>query len=260
MTCELTQITNAFYNIRGSFKIAGVIDIGTHASLVQLQNGRFVFLDAYTLTEKVAGQVAELTDDGKDIEAIINLHPFHTLHVQAMHERYPQAKLFGTTRHLKMLPDLPWKRELTESEEMHALYANDFDFSVPAGVDFISTNQNLHFSSVLARHRDSKTIHVDDTLMVIRLPLPMRLLGHRELVSFHPTLAKTLEPHAGAADEFRQWASHLALDWSDTENLCAAHSATLTLDGDSGDSIAQRINAALEKVERKLVAHENRYG
>ena len=36
-----------------------------------------------------------------------------------------------------------------------------------AGVDFISDREVIHFSSVLALHRNSNTLHVDDTLMVV---------------------------------------------------------------------------------------------
>ncbi|NNC55581.1 MAG: hypothetical protein HKO07_07665, partial [Pseudomonadales bacterium] len=146
----MINVADNFWNIRGSFKVGGVLDIGTQCSLVRLANGRFVFLDAYTLSDEVAAEVASLTDNGASIDAIINLHPFHTLHVAAMHERYPNAQLYGTRRHIERLPELPWQPELCESAELRAHFAEDFDFSIPAGVDFISANPNLHFSSVLA--------------------------------------------------------------------------------------------------------------
>jgi hypothetical protein len=41
----------------------------------------------------------------------------------------------------------------TEDPELHAQFAEDFEFSVPRGVDFISANENVHFSSVLVLHR-----------------------------------------------------------------------------------------------------------
>ena len=69
------------------------------------------------------------------------------------------------------------------------MFEENFEFSIPRGVDFISANENVHFSSVLALHRASRTIHVDDTLMYVRLPLPMRVLGFRDLLSFHPTIS-----------------------------------------------------------------------
>jgi hypothetical protein len=199
-----------------------------------------------------------LTNNVADVDAIINLHPFHTIHVEAMHKQYPDARLYGTRRHHQKFPGLPWQAELTESAECAALFADDLEFSIPAGVDFISANENLHFSSVLAYHQTSKTIHSDDTLMY--LPLP-GLLGKLKKpdVSFHMTLAKTLEKRAGAAQEFRDWAIQLSEQWRAAENLCAAHSASLLGANNSADSIAMRIRSALQKVEKTLNAHEKRY-
>ena len=76
-------------------------------------------------------------------------------------------------------------------------------------VDFISANENVHFSSVLVLHRASKTIHVDDTLMYVRLPRMMGAFGLTDVMSFHPTLPKALEKRAGAARDFRDWTEEL---------------------------------------------------
>ena len=259
MSEKIIKIADDFWNIRGEFKIAGVLNIGTHASLVRRANGRFLLLDAYTLNSALKAEVDALTNYGADIEAIINLHPFHTIHVAGMHAQYPNARLYGTLRHHQKFPDLAWQPELTESAECAALFADDLEFAIPAGVDFISTNEHLHFSSVLAYHKTSKTIHSDDTLMY--LPLP-GLLGKlkKPSVSFHMTLAKTLEKRAGAAQHFRDWATQLSERWAAAENLCAAHSATLLGVDNSADSIAMRILSALQKVEKTLIAHEKNYG
>ena len=259
MSEKILKISDDFWNIRGDFKIGGVLNIGTHASLVRRGNGKFVLLDAYTLQGEVKEQIDALSKDGDDIEAIINLHPFHTVHVQKAHEQYPNAKLYGTQRHIEKFPDLDWQPELTESAACADLFAADFDFSVPAGVDFISSNEHLHFSSVLAYHRASKTIHSDDTLMYIQLP---GLLGKaiKPEIKFHMTLSKTLERRAGAAKDFRAWVTRLADQWSDAENLCAAHSAVLLGSENDSASIADRILTALQKVEKTLQLHEKKFG
>ena len=44
--------------------------------------------------------------------------------------------------------DLPWEAACRAAVELPALYADDFDFSVPAGVDFVPTNETIHFSTV----------------------------------------------------------------------------------------------------------------
>jgi hypothetical protein len=177
-----------------------------------------------------------------------------------MHERFPHAKLYGTARHVSRFPELPWEALRTEDPELHAMFADDFEFSVPRGVDFISANENIHFSSVLVLHRASKTIHVDDTFMYVRFPKMMRLLRLKDSLSFHPTLAKALEKRAGAAQDFRDWAAELAERWRNAENLCAAHTATLTSRENSGASVHTRVVRALANVERTLAAHQRKHG
>ena len=259
MSEHILKISDDFWNIRGDFKIGGILNIGTHASLVRRVNGKFVMLDAYTLRGDVKKQIDVISNSGGDIEAIINLHPFHTVHVEKAHQQYPSARLYGTQRHLDKFPDLPWQPELTESDECAALFADDFEFSIPAGVDFISDNEHLHFSSVLAYHKASKTIHSDDTLMYLQLPGLLGKLKNPE-ITFHMTLSKTLEKRAGAAKDFRAWAVQLAEQWSDAENLCAAHLAALLGRENQSASIASRILAALQNVEKTLQTHQKKYG
>jgi len=258
MTDRILQIADDFWNIRGEFKIGGVLNIGTHASLVKRANGQFVLLDAYTLQGEVKEQVDALTNNGALLEAIINLHPFHTVHVTRVYQQYPNARLYGTQRHVSRFPELPWEPELTESAECAALFADDFEFSVPAGVDFISSNEHLHFSSVLAYHKASKTIHADDTLMYLRLPGLLGKIKPPE-VAFHMTLAKTLQRRPDAAAEFRSWARQLARQWGAAENLCAAHSAALLGNENHAQPIARRILAALQNVEKTLRCHEKKF-
>lgn len=259
MGSKVIQIADNFWNIRGSFKIAGVIDIGTQVSLVKLAIGKYVFLDSYTLDGSVLEKVNGLTRDGKDVAAVLNLHPFHTVHVKWMHEQFPDAKHYGTARHLEQFPELQWQATCTEDPATHEKFASDFEFSVPRGVDFISDDEKLHFSSVLAFHPASQTIHVDDTLMYIRLPLLLRFFGLPDAVSFHPTLASVLEKREGAVHDFRQWANELVDNWQNAKHLCAAHTATL-VSKDQQISIGERIIEALEKVEPKLEKHERKYG
>jgi hypothetical protein len=258
MTDKIIKIADDFWNIRGEFRVFGVLNIGTQASLVKLGNGKFVLLDAYTFNTGIKSQVDQLTNNGADIEAIINLHPFHTIHVGKAHAYYPNAKLYGTQRHIDKFPNLPWQKELTNSSEFASLFSDDFAFSVPRGVDFISSNEHLHFSSVLAYHISSKTIHVDDTLMYLKLPGLLGMLKSPEL-GFHLTLSKTLERRKGAADDFRLWVAELAEQWSDAEVLCAAHSDTLIVKNKS-PSIAAMIMTALQKEEKTLAQHQRKYG
>ncbi|MFT5897636.1 MAG: hypothetical protein ACI97K_000270 [Glaciecola sp.] len=257
MTDKILKISDDFWNIRGEFRVFGLLNIGTQASLVKRGNGKFVLLDAYTLQNDIKQQVDSLTNNGADIEAIINLHPFHTIHVEQTHADYPNAKLYGTKRHLDKFPNLPWQTELSNSNEFAALFSDDFEFSVPRGVDFIANNEHLHFASVLAYHLASKTIHVDDTLMFLKLPGLLGVLKSPE-VSFHMTLSRTLERRKGAADDFRLWVAQIAEQWSDAEVLCAAHSQTLIVRNES-PSIAAMIMTALKREELTLRRHQNQF-
>ncbi|MFK7985059.1 MAG: hypothetical protein AB8I08_03435 [Sandaracinaceae bacterium] len=258
------ELGNGFYNCRGSYKIRGLIELGTQCSLVRRSNGEWVFLDTYTLDDATRAWVEEKTGGPDKVSAILNLHPFHTMHTEAMHNQFPSARLYGTDRHIARFADLAWQPERTESEALHALFADDFDFSVPPGVHFVPDNENLHFASVLAIHRASKTLHVDDTLLQVRIPWFLRwwpsLWGTRELTRFHPTLAKVLEERPGAVSAFREWAADLVERCGDVENLVAAHSRVLRPKRDGGPPIKVRVAAAFANVEKTLAAHHAVHG
>jgi hypothetical protein len=255
---NVIEVSKDFWNIRGSYKIRGVVDIGTHASLVRRASGKLVLLDACGLSDDAREWMKRLTRDGEDLEAVLHLHPFHTVHVRAANALFPQAKLYGTARHVSMFGDLPWESLRTEDAELHRAFADDLEFSVPRGVDFVSRDPNLHFASVLAVHRASKTLHVDDTLIYMRLPLLFRLFGV-DVTRLHPTLAKVLEPRPDAVSEFRAWTRELLELVEGVDNLCAAHSATLLARKNKGDSVRARVGAAVEKAEGVLAAHARKH-
>lgn len=256
---HVVTVGDGFWNLRGALKLGGVINIGTHASLVRRQNGRYLILDACKLEPDARELVDRETDGGERIDAVLHLHPFHTLFAASLHEIYPKAKVYGTARHRERCPTVPWQAETTDQPSLHELFADDLDFMVPRGVDFIPTNQNLHFSSVLAFHRASKTLHVDDTLNYIRLPWPIRVFK-RDHLSFHPSLAQVLERRAGAARDFRAWTQELLERTRSVENLVAAHMSTLVGRAPDGPALAERIEIAVRAVDGKLAAHERRWG
>lgn len=258
MADNIIQTHKDFWNIRGSFRIGNMVDIGTHASLIRKDDGRFIMLDSYVPKGSVFKQMKELTKDGALLDAVINVHPFHTVHCAEIAAMFPNAKHYGTARHHRLLPAIPWQDELVEESACQDLFADCLEFSIPAGVEFISANENLHFSSVLVMHKESGTIHVDDTLMAISLPAPLKLLGLADRVEFHPTLAATLENRAGAAADFSAWAEGLAESWGDATGICAAHSMARTdlSEGEAG----KLIKGALSRVAPILKLHQLRNG
>lgn len=258
MADQLIQVDHDFWNIRGSFRIGGVVDIGTQASLIRLQSGRFILLDSYGLKGKVRDAVMALTDQGRAVEAILNLHPFHTVHCEQMHRDFPGAALYGSDRHVKLFPNLPWRDLRVDDPELHAQFEGELEFSIPRGVDFISDNDAIHFSSVMAYHVPSLALHVDDTLMVMNMPAPLKLVGIPYRLSFHPTLAQALEKRAGATEDFDVWASDIATRWGSAAHICAAHTgAKLNLsEGEAGEAIRY----ALKRTRPTLAKHKRKYG
>ena len=252
MADHILKLAHDFWNVRGSFRVRGLpLNVGTHTSLVRRPSGRFLLLDSYGWSDEVDAEIRAQTEDGAAIEAILNLHPFHTVHVQSVHERFPHAALYGTDRHVDRKPDLPWQPERTNDPALHERFADTLEFTVPRGVPLVHGNPQIHFSSVLAYHPSSRALHVDDTLNWVPL------LGW---LRFHNTLAKALEPRAGAVGEFRAWSAELLRRWPDIEHLCAAHVAALPADKNRGPSIAERIQKARVAAERTLRRHERRYG
>ena len=260
MSQNIIEVSRDFWNIRGSYRIAGLLNVGTQASLVRLGDGRWVLLDTCDFDAPTLAVIDEATNSGENLAAVLNLHPFHTLHVKAFHNRYPTTALYGTARHRERLSDLPWEEEETSSEALHQRFADDFAFSVPRGVDLISANENVHFSSVLAFHRSSKTIHSDDTFNYMGNSGMLRFTPLADTVSFHPTLSKALEKRPGAARDFRDWASMLIEHWRSAQNLCAAHTAALIGRKNPDDPLRDRLVDALAAVEQTLSKHEDEYG
>lgn len=257
MNRPVIEVDDGFWNLRGSFKLGGIVELGTHMSLVRLASGRYLALDACNLVPETRALIDEKTRGGEDLEAVLHLHPFHTLHARSLHKLYPRAKLYGTARHHEQLADLPWEALKTEDLALHAHFAADLDFTVPRGVDLVTPDPKVHFSSVLAIHRPTQTLHVDDTIMYVPLPGPLRLFAH-DLTRFHPALSGALRRERGATDAFRSWARELIERAATIRNLCAAHTSTLLARENKGLPIAERIEDALRRVEGTLRAHERK--
>jgi len=252
----MDQLTPDYWMVRGTFRIGGVLNVGTQMSLVRKKDGRFVLIDSYDDPEDLA-LIERETDGGKAIDAIINVHPFHTIHCRALHNRFPDAELIGTARHVRLFPDLPWSPDLIEMPETQERFSSDFAFTIPDGVDFVCQDESVHVGSVMVRHHASRIIHVDDTLNVFRPPAFLRPVLPHPRLRFHPMLGKALQKRAGAADEFERWAKGLAERWADTPVVCAAHSMVHRL---GPEEFAQEVGDALKAAGPALARHRRTYG
>lgn len=252
----MKQLAESFWNFRGSFKVASIIDVGTHMSLVRKADGRFILIDSYNVTGADRDALLSLTDNGLAIDTIINVHPFHTLHCSAAHELAPHAKLYGTRRHREQASELPWEDDVIEQPSTQSRFG-DLGFSAPAGLDLVSADDSVHASSVLVRHRPSGIVHVDDTLMVLAVPGPLGRILPQSRLRFHTTLAKALQRRPGAANDFTAWAQSLAREWATTRIVCAAHSAVRQLEP-GGWHV--ELTHALSAVRKTLDHHRARFG
>ena len=253
----MQQLASNFWTFRGDLKVAKVINLGTHMSLVRRTNGTFLLLDSYDLDDGDRDALLSLTDGGRAIEAVLNVHPFHTLHCAAIHALLPHARLFGTRRHHRQAPDLPWEAEFIEDTATRDAFAEDLAFSVPEGVDFVCGDDSVHVASVLVRHRQSGIVHVDDTINVLAAPGLIGKLLPQSKLKFHPQLSKALQKRPGAADDYARWARDLADEWAGTPVVCAAHSSIRKLPRDGWRS---EVLKALATVETTLSKHRNEHG
>ena len=253
----IKHLADDFWNIRGDFRIAKILNVGTHMSLVRRPNGKFLLIDSYELDKEGLEALKALTDGGTQIEAVLNVHPFHTVHCAFVDELLPHARLIGTRRHHRIQPDLQWDKALIEDAATQAEFSDVLDFSIPAGVDFISKDESVHVGSVLVRHRASGIVHVDDTLNAFDLPsLVQKVVGERAL-RFHPKLADGLEKRAGAAGDYAAWARRLGRDWADSPIVCTAHNSIFKL---SGATFADAMTDALAHASDTLSKHHQTYG
>ena len=246
MADKLYDLGAGFWNIQGSFRLGGIIDIGTQCSLVRLHSGKFVFLDSYGLTDSVRAQVMALTNNGQDVEAVLNLHPFHTVHCVQMTKDFPQATFYGSERHPKHVPQVQWSDDLVESKAVVERYP-ELEFSLPEGICYISPNEKVHAGSLLAYHPASKSLHVDDTFMSPPTKLLKAVLPELML---HPTTKKALKNEPNAGKHYCDWATQLAHQWRNTHNFCAAHSGLVKFEvGGFEKALLKAINKARPKLE-----------
>lgn len=220
MKDKIYDLGAGFWSIRGSFIKNGILDIGVQCALVKLSSGRFIFLDSYTLTDDVREQIMTLTNDGQDVEAVLNVHPFHTVHCEQMAKDFPQATFYGSRRHPKQAPNVQWSNDLVESDAVAERYP-ELELSLPKGIYYIAPNESVHASSLLVFHPASLSIYVDDTF---EIP-PSKLINTVQAdLGLHPTTLQALKDEPNAGKEYCDWATKLAHEWRDVRYFCGAHS------------------------------------
>lgn len=238
------EIGPGFWNLRSSLTfVFGMVDIGTHASLIRMNNGRFLLIDTVAFTSKALRELNELTQNGTLIDAVIGTHPFHTMFFPACAQIFPNLRYIGTPRHLKR-GGLKWSGNILE--ELRTWEDQGVFMRVPAGADIVTPAESNHFSCVHVFHAPSRTIHVDDTIMFFDKPgFALRCLGkHQGKMEFWD-LDKGLEPNENAPAQFKAFIQSLIDDW-DFANIVAAHTGN-------------RIGGAKEQLRQTLAGAEGKF-
>jgi len=244
---SVLEVGTRFWNIRGHFKIAhGLVDIGTHMSIIGIRNGRYLIVDTIPLDDSLKQQIDQLTDYGNKIEAVLATHPFHTLSFPGFYRAYPNVPYYGTPRHLRIQPEIKWAGDLNDCQT-RSLWSPEIEMRIPDGAEFVAPvpEKTNHFSSVFVFHSDSRVIHVDDTIFIANQPgFLMKIAGFRHGdMSFHPTIkGNGLFPTPEAPYQFRDFIAGVIRDW-DFDIICAAH-------------MGNRIGGAKQQLQDLLVRAE----
>lgn len=126
------------------------VEIGTHMSIIQLRNGNFLIIDTVAMNDKLTNELNHLTANGTKIEAVIAVHPFHTLAYSAFHKMYPNVKYYGTPRHLRKITEIKWAGQL-DGDENKALLTKwdpEVEFRIPDG--------NLKLQKIIIKARTNE--------------------------------------------------------------------------------------------------------
>jgi hypothetical protein len=253
MTTEfkhLKCVGENFWNLRSSLVMFRFVDIGTHMSFIRLSTGKFLVIDCIDLSNKaVKREVDTLTENGSLIEAVLGVHPFHTLFFPAFQQLYPNAGYYGTPRHLRNFVDMKWSGSLGDEATRCLWEAEEVFLRIPDGAEFeFPPAEDVHFSSVVVFHAHSKTLHVDDTINYFHgAGWVLRLLGKKDNLMEFWSLEKGLDHTPESPRMFKAWVEHIIHDW-DFDNICAAHNNNKI--GDAKRLLEEALHTAQPEFDR----------
>lgn len=226
MSNHFIEVAPGFWNARATFRIKVFVNIGTHMSLVRLSTGKFLVLDTLPLTPELKAELDTLTNVGRDIEAVVATHPFHSIYFPDFYRAYPNVPYYGTPRHLRNQPHIPWAGDVNTCDVRNK-WSPEVEMRIPAGAEFVAPvpEKSNHFNCVFVYHRASRTLHVDDTIMYSPDPNFLLRLGgfKKDGMIFHITLKSVGLHHTPEAPfQFRDFIFGVLRDW-DFDNICTAH-------------------------------------
>ncbi|KAJ3234845.1 hypothetical protein HDU78_005596 [Chytriomyces hyalinus] len=228
---KIVEVGSGCFNLRAPFKVlAGLVDVGTHMTFARLTSGTFVALSTVALDEQAKAEVDALTNNGELLEAVIATNPFHTLAFEAFYAQFPDAKYYGTPRHIRNIPVIPWSGSIADVAVQSFWKEEGLELEVTAGCEFDAPMPESynHFSGVVAFHRESKTLICDDCFSAspkkqCRFTTPANTPKQYNEIAFHvslygPALYKTPD----APKELYDWLKKIISLWP-IENIATAH-------------------------------------
>lgn len=226
-------------------------------SFIRLENGRIVVIDTCdTSNTEINTEINLLTKNGELIEAVVATHPFHTLFFRQFYAKFPNCKYYGTPRHLEIIPDIPWAGSVND-ESIRSIWNPEIEIRIPDGADFVNVSQDNHFISAFVFHKNSKVIHVDDTIMYLDNPScilrccaglkPNSMMLHVSLYQH-----KALIPKANSAALFKAWVDKLMVDW-DFDTIATAHTANKV--GGAKEMLAETMKKAQKYFDEFATKH-----
>jgi len=224
----LNPIGTNFWNVRASFPILkGLVDIGTQMSVIKLSNGKYLLIDTVPLVADLKHEIDALTEGGTKIEAIVATHPFHTLAFPSFYHGYPNAPFYGTPRHIRRQKDIPWVGAVNDPEVTKKWESEGVFMRIPAGGEFAAPvpEEYNHWSTVWVFHKESRTIHIDDTINYFSNPsMLMKVVGKKKgCMEFHDSIkGPALYPKPESPGLFKAWVESVIKDW-DFDNMVIAH-------------------------------------
>ncbi|KAJ3188979.1 hypothetical protein HK101_009061 [Irineochytrium annulatum] len=257
---EIKEITPGFHVLRTSFPLPE-IDVGTQMSLLRLASGKFLLLDTVDLCATARKELDELTRNGELIEAVVATHPFHTVSFPAFKKIYPNAKYYGTPRHLRIQPEINWDGDINE-DSVRKLWEPEVEMRIPDGSEFVAPlpEDSNHFNNVFVFHKASKTVHVlsndqADTIVVSEDAAFLSALGNTHpdaVMMIHPHVyGAGLHPTEDAPKRFQCWVDVMVRDW-DFDSLASSHRGAVV--GGAKQMLVEtmgRIRPELEKLSLK---------
>jgi hypothetical protein len=209
-------------------------------SFIRLKSGKILVIDTVDISDpSIKHEVDQLTNKGDLIEAVVATHPFHTIYFTPFFHCYPNAKYYGTPRHIRNNKVISWAGDISESVVRQLWQQDGVHMVIPAGSEFVNiADESNHFISVIVFHEASRTVHVDDTIQYFGDSCVLRCCCLANSMHFWD-LDKGLDKTADAPRLFRDDIEKMLSDW-DFDNICAAH-------------VTNKIGGAKEQLRQVLV-------